>query len=56
MPSPSVASPTAVTFNPAQAFVDAELKIVPNPAVLPHHFWVGRDESIAAPRRAKRSA
>ena len=48
--------PNCCHVNPAQAFVDAELTIVPNSAVLPHHFWVGQDESVAAPRRAKRSA
>jgi hypothetical protein len=43
---------------PDEVFAHPEVQIVANPAVLPHHFWIGRDETLVAPRktRLKRSA
>ncbi|MCC6178267.1 MAG: hypothetical protein IT305_23430 [Chloroflexi bacterium] len=46
--------------NPAEVFDDPSVQVVADPVVLPHHLWVGYDESLApaaTPRvRRKRSA
>jgi hypothetical protein len=34
--------------HPTEAFDAPGFAIVPNPSVLPHHLWVGRDEAFAA--------
>lgn len=45
--------------HPDELFADAVIVVRPDPAVLKHHFWVGRDESLeparrGRPRRARR--
>ncbi len=42
--------------HPDHLFEQPGMEIVPDPAVLPHHLWVGRDEALVAPRSRKRSA
>ena len=42
--------------HPSQLFVDPMIAVVPDPAVRPHHFWVGRDESLAPARASRRPA
>jgi hypothetical protein len=44
--------------HPEEVFADPAIAVVPDPAVLKHHFWVGRDESLepARPRRTRRAA
>jgi hypothetical protein len=34
--------------HPDELFAAPDFVVVPNPAVLRHHFWVGRDEALAA--------
>ena len=42
--------------HPDHLFADPAFAIVPNPAVLPGHLWVGRDESLVVKRPRRRSA
>ena len=42
--------------NPADLFVHPTVKIVPNPAILRGHFWVGEDEEAIVPRRRRKAA
>jgi hypothetical protein len=42
--------------HPSELFADPAFTIVPDAAVLPHHLWVGRDESLVVRRPRRRSA
>ena len=42
--------------HPDHQFADPAIAVVPDPAVRPHYFWVGRDESLAPARPARRPA
>ena len=42
--------------NPEQLFEDASIIVRPDPSVLKHHFWVGRDEALEPKRTRRRRA
>ena len=43
--------------NSAEVFAHPSIRVVPDPAVLKGHFWLGRDEEEpAAPRRRRKIA
>jgi hypothetical protein len=46
--------PDTCHVNPAELFEHPTLRVIPDPAVLPHHFWVGEDQEMAAARREQR--
>jgi len=39
--------PNTCHVNPAELFDHPALRVIPDPAVLPHHFWVGEDQEMA---------
>lgn len=45
--------PDTCHVNPAELFQHPTLSVLPDSTVLPHHFWVGEDEELAATRRAR---
>jgi hypothetical protein len=50
-------TPNLCQVNPADLFTHPTIRVVPNPAVLRGHLWVGRDEELeAAPRRKRKIA
>ncbi|MGE3273248.1 MAG: hypothetical protein AB7P40_31235, partial [Chloroflexota bacterium] len=44
--------------NPEQVFTDPAITVVADPAILKHHFWIGRDDALepARPGRRRRTA
>ena len=48
--------PDTCHVNPAELFVHPTVKIVPNPAILRGHFWVGEDEEAIVPRRRRKAS
>jgi len=46
--------PDTCHVNPAELFEHPTLRVIPDPAVLPRHFWVGEDQEMAAARREQR--
>jgi hypothetical protein len=48
--------PNLCHVNPAEVFAHTAIKVLADPAVLRGHFWVGRDEEQAAPRRRRKIA
>ena len=48
--------PDTCHVNPAELFQHPSLRVLPDPAVLPSHFWIGEDEEVAAARRAQSAA
>jgi hypothetical protein len=41
--------------HPEQVFADPAIVVRPDPSILKHHFWVGRDEALE-PARSRRPA
>jgi hypothetical protein len=48
--------PDTCHVHPAELFEHPLLRVVPDPAVLPNHFWIGEDEELAAARSQRPAA